>query len=297
VLSAACRRRTESIEILHAHAREEIEIGGEGEVKARSGKNSVKVTLCGALCKQHSSPYSHAGPSEAQKAASLPALSARQRSVLPPPHPHLLTLRSLPARKLKKEWVERAKIRSRWKAQKRREGIVSLRSGKFPQEGEDQRQERDGHDTGSEGSVHSDSDSASAEQPGTAFGGPPDSDSNKLSPQSPPPRSPGTRQKKLGKQRQRPRRDNAPIRDATTGSNDEKKSSVRDLFQKAYSKSSLHTYKSDPFKRGQNSHHNRGRGSSNKTRGGAPSRGRGQPNMKLRMNAMLAKITEQTRTQ
>jgi len=59
----------------------------------------------------------------------------------------------------------------------------------------------------------------------------------------------------------------------------EKKQSLRDLFQKAYSKESLHTYKSHPLK---------------KRRGGRQQSNlmRGQPNMKLRMNAMLEKIKQ-----
>lgn len=180
---------------------------------------------------------------------------------------------------------------------------MSLRSGKLPQEEEDQRQEHDEHedDKGSEGLAHSDSNSASGVPPRTASGDPPD-DSNEPSPQSPPPRLPNSRQK-LNKQQQHPHRKDT-TRDArnyaTTSSSDGKKSSVRDLFQKAYSKSSLHTYKSDPFKQGRNHHHHQGKASSGNTRGGgsnAPLRGRGQPNMKLRMNAMLAKITEQTKAQ
>lgn len=60
--------------------------------------------------------------------------------------------------------------------------------------------------------------------------------------------------------------------------------SIRDLTKEAYSWTSLHNYKSDPLNRGRGCGRGRSRGAS---RGG---RGRGQPNMKLRMGAMLEKI-------
>ena len=53
---------------------------------------------------------------------------------------------------------------------------------------------------------------------------------------------------------------------------------LRELARKAYSRESLHTYKSDTLKR-------RAHGEYTKKGGG-----RGQPNMKLRMNLMLEKI-------
>ena len=49
---------------------------------------------------------------------------------------------------------------------------------------------------------------------------------------------------------------------------------VRELMREAYSKSTLHTFKSDPLKK----------------RALKGEVGKGQPNMKLRMNALLAKI-------
>lgn len=59
--------------------------------------------------------------------------------------------------------------------------------------------------------------------------------------------------------------------------------SLRELRKKAYSHSSLHTYKSDPLR-----HRNDKNGSSRKV---GSTRGKGgQPNMKLRMEAMLEKI-------
>ena len=71
-----------------------------------------------------------------------------------------------------------------------------------------------------------------------------------------------------------------------TIANKEKQQSLRDLFRKAYSKESLHTYKSDPLKKRKG-----GRQQGTGRRGNAaPSRG--QPNMKLRMNAMLEKIKQ-----
>jgi hypothetical protein len=58
---------------------------------------------------------------------------------------------------------------------------------------------------------------------------------------------------------------------------------LRELFRKAYSRESLHTYKSDPLHRG-------GKGRPAQHRGGKKGTGRGQPDMRLRMNALLEKI-------
>lgn len=55
---------------------------------------------------------------------------------------------------------------------------------------------------------------------------------------------------------------------------------VRDLIRKAYSKSNLHTFKSDPLKKRAGSRRPKGEW------------GKGQPDMKLRMNALLAKIKQ-----
>ncbi|KIK59824.1 hypothetical protein GYMLUDRAFT_74278 [Collybiopsis luxurians FD-317 M1] len=60
---------------------------------------------------------------------------------------------------------------------------------------------------------------------------------------------------------------------------------LRELARKAYSRESLHNYKSDPLNRRKGANSN---GGDRRGRGG--SRGRGQPNMKLRMDVMLEKI-------
>lgn len=61
--------------------------------------------------------------------------------------------------------------------------------------------------------------------------------------------------------------------------------SLRELKREAYSESTLHTFKSDPLKR-RNQSKRGGRDNGFIERKG----GRGQPNMKLRMNVMLEKI-------
>jgi hypothetical protein len=68
--------------------------------------------------------------------------------------------------------------------------------------------------------------------------------------------------------------------------------SLRDLTREAYSRSSLHTFKSDPLNRRRGDNRGRGRGEG-RGRGKGAHRGemrKGQPNMKLRMDAMLEKI-------
>jgi len=58
--------------------------------------------------------------------------------------------------------------------------------------------------------------------------------------------------------------------------------SLRELFRKAYSRESLHTYRADPL--------HRGKARPSQHLGGTRGTGRGQPDMKLRMNALLEKI-------
>ena len=65
--------------------------------------------------------------------------------------------------------------------------------------------------------------------------------------------------------------------------------SLRELKREAYSQSTLHTFKSDPLKKrdkGKRVGESRGRGNA------FIERGKGQPNMKLRMNAVLEKIKQ-----
>ena len=58
--------------------------------------------------------------------------------------------------------------------------------------------------------------------------------------------------------------------------------SFRELSRKAYSRESLHTYKSDPL--------HRGKGRPTLHQSGTKGTGRGQPDMRLRMNVLLEKI-------
>ncbi|KAF9452272.1 hypothetical protein P691DRAFT_795236 [Macrolepiota fuliginosa MF-IS2] len=191
------------------------------------------------------------------------------------------------AKKLKQEWVEKAKIKSKWKAQKRREGIAPLHPGVTP------REEQNG-DNGSEGFGHSGSDSESQAQSDSLS----DNESSNAANDSvsvPPPRTPKPLPPKKRKLHDSDlpstlHNKNNSANTGKDGGDDGDELSLRDLFQKAYSRSSLHTYKSDPLKRRRNDQ-TQGRGFSRGGRGGAASaRGRGQPNMKLRMNAMLEKI-------
>lgn len=69
---------------------------------------------------------------------------------------------------------------------------------------------------------------------------------------------------------------------------DQNKPTLREMSALAYSRSSLHTFKSGRTHLSEESRgRGRGRGAS---RGSPAGRGRGQPDMRLRMNAMLEKI-------
>jgi len=139
----------------------------------------------------------------------------------PPSFPHVHPSR---ARKFKKAWVEKAKITSKWKTLKKKEGLI----------------EKAKLDVG--------------------FDERDDPDEPYLSNQEPHPQvakntnSEGT--SRIGIEQD----------------------DVRELTRKAYSKSNLHTFKSDPLKK---------RAASERSKG---EKGKGQPDMKLRMDALLAKI-------
>jgi hypothetical protein len=71
----------------------------------------------------------------------------------------------------------------------------------------------------------------------------------------------------------------------------ERRERVRELSKKAYAPESLHTFKADPLHRQRSQGYTSSRGRAPGTRNISQfSRGRGQPNMKLRMNALLEKI-------
>ncbi|KAF8309830.1 hypothetical protein DL93DRAFT_2099797 [Clavulina sp. PMI_390] len=80
------------------------------------------------------------------------------------------------------------------------------------------------------------------------------------------------------------------------GDADAESARIRELVKEAYSPSSLHTFKSDPLKKRGNrdasSTSNRGRGGGRGGRGGTT--GRGQPDMRKRMGALLAQIEANT---
>jgi len=174
------------------------------------------------------------------------------------------TFRHLPqerAKKLKKEWVIKQKIKSKWKSQKRREGIVSRpdTSTQIPQPSSP-REEQDVS-----------TDDARIDEDGDEV--------QQSSDDEPTPSS------SVQQNEQKPRKQKKDARSIG--------SSLRDLQRQAHSPASLHHYKSRPL------HQTKNRAASNEVSIRrrensivAPKRGRGggQPNMRLRMTAMLEKI-------
>lgn len=197
---------------------------------------------------------------------------------------------------MKKAWVEKAKIKSKWRAQKRREGIVSLRSAAISQDHGDATREvlrSDEDDEG--GGEHSESASNTSIDEGSQPGDNGDSENGYAAHSPPPPHPPPPpthKPKALPPKKKYDQADNKKRRHHHDKNNHaaiktaDDQPTLRDLFQEAYSKSSLHTYKSDPLKK-RRGEQVRGRGGNATS---ASARGRGQPNMKLRMNAMLEKI-------
>ncbi|KAF8803493.1 hypothetical protein BYT27DRAFT_6726284 [Phlegmacium glaucopus] len=179
------------------------------------------------------------------------------------------------AKKLKKAWVEKTKIKSKWKAQKKKEGLATNSKLDIPVYDEE------------EGDVEDNSKSHSDDVQPTAS--PTRISGEQLRPHLHPsrahihpelpvkrskartPDAPPTKMQKISKE------DSQPVEPP----------SLRELKREAYSQSALHTFKSNPLKK-----RDQGRkdGGSNTKR--FIERGRGQPNMKLRMNVMLENIKQ-----
>ncbi|KAJ3738841.1 hypothetical protein DFH05DRAFT_1530995 [Lentinula detonsa] len=155
------------------------------------------------------------------------------------------------AKSLKKAWVEKAKIKSKWKSERQK---MEMPSSSLPtetgnaSEEENSTEFEDEYDEG-----------LGDERVGTVVTPEPSVKPSR----TPRPNPASTSQMKQTK--------------------DYNTQNLRDLTRTAYSRETLHTYKSDPLNRRGNANGGRGNG-----RGGI--RGRGQPNMKLRMGAMLEKI-------
>ncbi|KAI0256616.1 hypothetical protein BJV78DRAFT_1117456 [Lactifluus subvellereus] len=181
----------------------------------------------------------------------------------PPTFQHLPQVR---AKKLKKEWVAKQKIKSRWKAQKRRDGIVTQRDVlSRPETLSDSQQ------TGEPTVAH--------EERGVLTNKV-ESDENDDEGQHSSDDEPVlTAPVQKNKEKTRTQRQDVP------GSGP----SLRELQKQAYSPASLHHYKSRPLHRSKSHTSAEGSGSSRKERVNR-NRGGGQPDMRLRMSAMLEKI-------
>lgn len=205
------------------------------------------------------------------------------------------------AKKLKQSWVQVQKIRSQWKAQKRKEGLPSsclaIPDGKSKKrfstatdDNSDQEMTEEERNAGTE-SVQSDSGDAEKEEM---------SASEEEAERTPPSHNASSRGKEIPQRggsvlrdrgRGRGRGGNTHHRDRQEASKDAdrepEKPSLRELQNKAYSHCSLHTAKSIRPKTGSHGHNPRGAERGRVTQRGG---GRGQPDMRLRMNAMLEKI-------
>ncbi|KAF8959088.1 hypothetical protein BDZ97DRAFT_1839815 [Flammula alnicola] len=212
----------------------------------------------------------------------------------PPTFQHLPVHR---AKTLKKAWVEKTKIKSKWKAQKRKEGLASSSRLEMPVYADEQR-----HDSGNkpkddkDGSESDEEDYEAAQEtlPRTA------KQTNAQAPHMHPSRAhihPDVPVKRLASPK-REVHDSRPTKKQKTSEEEAEPAdpvSLRELTREAYSRSTLHTYRADPLKKHKFTSERGGRGGGRgrgRGRGGRPETGRGQPNMKLRMNAMLAKIKQ-----
>ncbi|KAH8116871.1 hypothetical protein DFH11DRAFT_1542062 [Phellopilus nigrolimitatus] len=261
----------------------------------------------------------------------------------PPSFQHLPRDR---ATKLKKAWVEKKKLKSQWKAQQRKEGIVLNRERRPPPPSQDRGAVKNEEGDEEEGNELEDApreesgDEVESSDDAVAESG--DGEPAHLSHPQPPSNSKPSIDPPAHSGRRRPA--NGDKNKNEDGSErGAEKLSVRELTRQAYSRASLHTFRADPLHRraakgagsGSASTSSRGRGvrggprggmrggsrgsrkssvsggggpvrSERGGRGGFGGRGRGrehgenvagearggQPNMKLRMEAMLERIKQ-----
>lgn len=179
---------------------------------------------------------------------------------------------------MKKEWVERQKLRSKWKAQKRKEGLGSASAvtlDRLRLDVEEAEKDADNVLNASDGESSGSSESEPA------------NDS-----QVPTPKKQRSDVDKYGKQPAGEKRQPASSL-RTKGNAEEKadskdlKTSVREFTRKAYSREMLHTHKSDSLHRRKETGP---RKNAVAEKAGRERGGRGQPNMKLRMEVMLERI-------
>lgn len=149
--------------------------------------------------------------------------------------------------------MEKTKIKSQWKAQKRKEGLIEHSRLDIPV-----------YDNGGAVAEHEENPDPTAPLDQRLH------DAAGTLPLDHRPRD-------KGKEKQRHHRP-ARTQKIEHANDSHGPDSVRELMKEAYSKSNLHTFRADPLKT---------KGSISKGE-----KGRGQPNMKLRMNAMLAKIKQ-----
>lgn len=206
-----------------------------------------------------------------------------------------------PAKKLKQSWVEAQKIKSNWKAQKRKEGLVHP-SRLIPPSGDDGGENEMSGNEGMNGDrLESEKEDgvrgSAARQPDSKDASDHSSESEDDSEnksdgvrQSPEPGYPTRERNSRG--RGAKGRGGSMRNDKQKDEDAGKEPSLRDLHKLAYSRSSLHTFKSSRGHRGlanAGKADGRGRGTGRGFQG-SRGRGRGQPDMRLRMNAMLEKI-------
>ncbi|KAF8162939.1 hypothetical protein B0H34DRAFT_300764 [Crassisporium funariophilum] len=205
------------------------------------------------------------------------------------------------AKKFKKAWVEKTKIKSKWKAEKRKEGLASSSRLELPV------YDREGDENFKDVKDVEDEHSSESEE------AEPMSAQSKIRPETTRPHVHPSRShihpdlvvKQSKHTTTAPASANTPKTQASANTSKKTKEgvppveppSLRELTREAFSQSTLHTFKSDPLKRRERGGKSGVRGQNGRGRGRGRGRGqgeigRGQPNMKLRMNAMLEKIKQ-----
>jgi len=190
------------------------------------------------------------------------------------------------ARKLKKAWVDAKKIKTAYKAEKRKGTGASLPS-KMPVDAADgdEYERGDGIDAAEE-DRNVEKEAASEDELDDAHAQKSPRKQSSSPPSPPPSRTPHPFRRKSLKQSPSTSNSKPNPKSAEEETEREQRIQLRNLTREAYSKDTLHNFKSDPLGR----RRKQGGDGYGGKRGDQQGQGRGQPDMKKRMDVLLAKL-------
>ena len=243
------------------------------------------------------------------EAESERAVHRRGKVLAPPPNFSIFLIREvryngtgqsfqylilLTARKLRDEWITKQKIKNAYRAQKRRGGPPLNSALPKVSQSQDSGDHNSGDDSGGDEGAKEDEVARAFSQSASP---PPNPRSLQLSERQRHTLTSRTNASSSSSHSVHPASLNCKTTQETASAtrfHDDKVARARELLREAYSPASLHTFKSEPLHKRdpRNAQGGRARGRGRGVGRGGPGRttGRGQPDMRKRMGALLAQI-------